>query len=111
MIITLSNSLTFVLIVKEAEIRSWISLARGGETGLERVIGVDVDIRCGENAVLMLKSGGVVRLNFLSRPFILSERGSEFIGSRSFAGIVSVLMSDSDVSNSGALSFLTTPPT
>lgn len=76
-----------------------------------RVIGVDVDIRCGENAVLILKSGGVVRLNFLSRPFVLSVRGSEFEGSRSFTVMVSMLMSDSDVSNSGTLSFLTTPPT
>ena len=76
-----------------------------------RVIGVNVDIRCGENAALILKSGGVVGLSFLSRPFILSERGSEFEGTRSFIVIVSVLISDGDVSNSGTLSFLTTPPT
>ena len=72
--------------------------------------GVDVDIRCGENGILC--SGGVVvRLGFVSRTLALSDPGSGFNGSRSFAVIASMPMRDNDVTSSGTLSFLAIPVT
>ena len=109
--ITLSNSLTWVLMVTMAEICSWTYLALGGEIGTARAtVGVDVDIRCGENGVLQ-SAREKVRLGFLSLPRALSTVGSELVMSWSFDCIVSILVSDNDISNSGVLSFLPEPLT
>lgn len=94
-----------------AEICSLIYLALGGEIGTARAtVGVDVDIRCGENGVLQ-SAREKEMLGFLSRARALSTVASELVVSWSFDAIVSILVSDNDISKSGVLSFLPVPLT
>ena len=80
-----------------------------GEIGTTRAtVGVDVDIRCGENGVLQSAKEKEM-LGFLSRARALSNVASELVVSWSFDVIVSILVSDNDISKSGVLSFLPEP--